>query len=120
MGLARLKDETAKNLPYGRQRALGMAIALTTEPTLLFLDEPVAGMNAVETLETADLIRKMRERGITILLVEHDMKMVMDLCDRVTVLNYGRKIADGKPEEVRKNKEVIEAYLGRGKYARVA
>jgi len=114
MGLAaHLGDELATNLPHGQQRALGICIALATEPRLLLLDEPLTGMNSSETMELVGKIRQIREKGITILLVEHNMKAVMDLCDRITVLNYGRKIAEGTPEQIRKNREVAEAYLGR-------
>lgn len=113
MGLASLKDEIAANLPHGYQRILGVCMALATHPKLLLLDEPVAGMNPTETQNMINLIRKIRERNISIVLVEHDMKAVMNLCDRIVVLNYGRKIAEGRPEEIRKNKEVIEAYLGK-------
>jgi branched-chain amino acid transport system ATP-binding protein len=113
MGLIPLKDEIAANLPHGHQRILGVCMALATHPKLLLLDEPVTGMNATETQNMINLIRQIRERGITIVLVEHDMKAVMNLCDRIVVLNYGQKIAEGLPEEIRENKEVIEAYLGR-------
>lgn len=113
MGLTPLKDELAANLPHGHQRILGVCMALATPPKLLLLDEPVTGMNPTETQNMIDLIRQIRERGITIVLVEHDMKAVMDLCDRIVVLNYGQKIAEGLPEEIRENQEVIEAYLGR-------
>ena len=113
MGLTPLKDELAANLPHGHQRILGVSMALATHPKLLLLDEPVTGMNATETQNMIDLIRQIREKGITIVLVEHDMKAVMNLCDRIVVLNYGQKIAEGLPEEIRENKEVIEAYLGR-------
>ena len=113
MGLTPLKDELAANLPHGHQRILGVCMALATPPKMLLLDEPVTGMNATETQNMIDLIRQIREKGITIVLVEHDMKAVMNLCDRIVVLNYGQKIAEGLPEEIRENKEVIEAYLGR-------
>ena len=110
--LAPLKDELAANLAHGHQRILGIGLALTSQPRLLLLDEPVAGMNPGETFQTTELIRQLRNRGITIVLVEHDMQAVMSLCDRIVVLNYGRKIAEGLPREIRENKEVIEAYLG--------
>lgn len=113
MGLATLGGELATNLPHGHQRALGICIALATEPRLLLLDEPLTGMNPSETMEIVRKIRQIQEKGITILLVEHNMRAVMDLCDRITVLNYGRKIAEGTPEEIKKNREVTEAYLGR-------
>jgi branched-chain amino acid transport system ATP-binding protein len=113
MGLASLKDELAANLPHGHQRILGVCMALTTNPKLLLLDEPVTGMNVSETQTMIELIRQIRDRGITIVVVEHDMKAVMNLCDRIAVLNYGRKIAEGLPKEIRENKEVVEAYLGK-------
>lgn len=113
MGLASLKDELAANLPHGHQRILGVCMALTINPKLLLLDEPVTGMNPNETENMIHLIRQIRDRGITIVVVEHDMKAVMNLCDRIAVLNYGRKIAEGLPKEIRENKEVVEAYLGK-------
>lgn len=112
MGLSKFKDELAVSLPHGHQRALGVSVALATEPELLMLDEPVTGMNVEETTEMMGLINKIRDRGITILLIEHDMKVVMGLCDRISVLNFGKKIAEGSPDEIKKNKDVIEAYLG--------
>lgn len=113
MGLGGLKNELAGNLPHGHQRALGVSIALACSPTLLLLDEPVTGMNATETTEMVERIRKIRDRGITIILVEHTMRVVMDISDRITVLNYGRKIAEGLHYEIRQNEEVVEAYLGK-------
>lgn len=112
MGLGPWAEELAMNLPYGLQRTLGVTVALASEPELLMLDEPVTGMNPEETRHMMDLVRKIRDRGVTILLVEHDMRMVMGICHRIVVINYGRKIAEGTPKEIRENKEVIEAYLG--------
>ena len=113
MGLVQIKDELAKNLPHGHQRALGVSIALAADPEMLLLDEPVTGMNPQETMVMMDLIRKIRgELRITLIVVEHDMKVIMGVCDRIVVLNYGRKIAEGPPEAIKNNKEVIEAYLG--------
>ena len=114
LGLADRKDELASNLPHGLQRALGIAVALTTEPKLLLLDEPFAGMNPEETRNMMELIQKVRESGITILLVEHDMQAVMGLCERITVVNFGQLLMEGAPDEIKDNKDVIEAYLGTG------
>ena len=112
LSLAKFKDELAINLPHGHQRALGIAIALAARPKLLMLDEPVTGMNPEESASMMKLIRRIRERGITTLLIEHDMKVVMGVCERITVLNFGQKIAEGTPEEIQKNAAVHEAYLG--------
>ncbi|MCI5131055.1 MAG: ABC transporter ATP-binding protein, partial [Candidatus Electrothrix sp. EH2] len=112
IGLAELADEFAKNLPYGAQRKLEIARALATDPALLLLDEPAAGMNPQETAELDDLITEIRDDGISILLIEHDMKLVMSLSDHIFVMDYGKKIAQGTPKEVRNNPEVIRAYLG--------
>jgi len=112
VGLAKHVNELAKNLPYGAQRRLEIARALATDPFLLLLDEPAAGMNPQETGELDELISRIREDGLSILLIEHDMKLVMSISDRIFVMDYGRRIATGTPEEVRANPAVISAYLG--------
>jgi branched-chain amino acid transport system ATP-binding protein len=115
VGLEQRAFELAGTLPYGEQRLLGVALALAVKPTMLLLDEPVSVMNPSETARFIKLVEKIRASGVTILLVEHDMPMVMEVCDRIVVLNYGRIIAEGPPAEIQNNPEVIRAYLGQGK-----
>ncbi len=113
-GLAPQTAQLAKNLPHGHQRILGIAMALAAQPRLLLLDEPVTGMNLEESGRVMSLVKTIRDRGTTILLVEHNMKAVMGTCERIVVLNFGQKLTEGSPAEVRANPEVIEAYLGAG------
>jgi branched-chain amino acid transport system ATP-binding protein len=113
MELSVLRDEVAVNLPHGRQRVLAIAIALASEPDLLLLDEPVTGMNPSETSSMIEKIRQIRGRGITVLIVEHDMRAVMSLCDRIVVLNLGVKLVEGPPDQIKNDERVIEAYLGK-------
>jgi branched-chain amino acid transport system ATP-binding protein len=110
VGLLQKAHELASNLSHGEQRNLEIGIALATEPKLLCLDEPTAGMSAAETADTIELVRRISKQ-LTILIVEHDMEVVMGLCDRITVLHYGRILAEGSPEEIQKNEKVLEVYL---------
>jgi ABC-type branched-subunit amino acid transport system ATPase component len=113
MGLVERKDTPVKDLTFVMRSLTGIAIALATEPKILFLDEPIAGMNPTEIVQSMELIKRIRDTGITIFLVEHNMKAVMGICERVMVINMGYKIAEGTPQEISQNDEVIEAYLGR-------
>ena len=110
--LAHLKNELALNLPHGHQRLLGVAIGLAAQPKMLLLDEPVTGMNPSEKQDMVSKIRKIRDQGITIIIVEHDMKTVMGVCHKLSVLDFGKKIVEGPPDEILNDPQVIEAYLG--------
>lgn len=112
VGLDSYIHMVAENLSYGQQRRLEIARALASDPKLLLLDEPAAGMNEKETDSLYDLIKEVQKRGVTVLIIEHDMPLVMKICDRITVLNFGKKLAEGTPEEIQNNDTVIEAYLG--------
>ena len=112
MGLGHLENELAVNLPHGHQRALGVAIALACEPNVLLLDEPLTGMTPTEKAHMIELIRKVHQQGITILMVEHDMRSVMELCDFISVLDFGTLLVEGTPTEIQNDENVINAYLG--------
>lgn len=113
-GITDLAEQKAANLPFGKGRLLEIARAMAVQPSIMLMDEPAAGLNSRETAQLADLIRKIRDAGVTVVLVEHDMELVMDICDRIIVLNLGRKLAEGTPREIQENTAVITAYLGEG------
>ena len=112
LGMAHMQGQIAGALPHGYQRSLGIAVALASQPKLILLDEPLAGMNPIEKRELMEMISTFPDKGITVLLVEHDIKTIMRYCHKITVLNFGKKIAEGSPNEVRANQDVIKAYLG--------
>lgn len=116
MGLTAVKDTAVSSLPHGLRRVLGMCIALAADPEVLLLDEPTAGLSGGETINMMAKINQVREQGVTVILVEHDLKVVMGICDRIVVLNFGSKIAEGTPKEIAENSEVISAYLGYGEH----
>ncbi len=112
VGIPELADTVAANLPFGKGRMLEIARALAVQPRIMLMDEPAAGLNSRETWQLGDLIRKIRENGVSVVLVEHDMELVMDICDAIVVLNLGKKLAEGTPRQIQENPEVIAAYLG--------
>ena len=112
VGIDQLADVQASNLPFGKGRMLEIARAMACKPRMILMDEPAAGLNSQETVGLAELIRRIRDLGVTVVLVEHDMELVMDICDRIVVLNLGQKLAEGTPREIQDNHEVIAAYLG--------
>jgi branched-chain amino acid transport system ATP-binding protein len=112
LGIAGYRDRRTGDLPFGIRRSVELARALACEPKLLLLDEPASGLNLRETRVLAELIGRIRDRGITILVVEHDMSLVMDISDEIVVLNFGKKLAQGRPREIQSNREVINIYLG--------
>ena len=114
IGLLGRKDQLVRDLPYAMRSIAGICIALATDPVLLMLDEPVAGLNPTETMEAMQTVKKIRDRGITVFLVEHNMTAIMSTCDRIMVINFGQKIAEGNPQEITGNPQVVEAYLGKG------
>jgi branched-chain amino acid transport system ATP-binding protein len=114
VGIGELADTVAANLPFGKGRLLEIARALALQPRIVLMDEPAAGLNSRETYELGLLIRRIRESGVTVVLVEHDMELVMDVCDAIVVLNLGRKLAEGTPRQIQENPAVIAAYLGEG------
>lgn len=111
-GLSEFSDQPAGSLPHGHQRAMGMAVALAADPKLLLLDEPFTGMNPEETERMMQLMFKLRDSGVTILIVEHDMRAIMGLCDRITVMNFGKLLTEGHPDDIRSHPDVVTAYLG--------
>ena len=116
MGIEKKAQETVSNLSYGQQKLVEFARALAAQPKIILLDEPAAGMNPTEKANLLNIVDRLREKGYTIILIEHDMKLVMNICDMISVLDHGKVITQGRPEEVRNNKDVISAYLGKGEY----